>query len=344
MITDTVHYVLDGSTIVAETRKDEYGTVTHQFYYYYDENGAPIGLNWNGQDYYYYKNIFGDILGIFNSSGTLVVRYSYDAWGCNLGVTGTMATTLGRYNPFRYRGYYYDNETGMYYLNARYYNPYWCRFISPDPVIDTGSAVGCNLFTYCGNDPINRIDPTGCSPAAAGWAASMWWLCGADGVLPFGEIIYLVGCAIAGYSIADSITQNPPVTAPSASIPKSDSKKITKELAKDIAIPKKKKYEFGETYYHVTSLDALKKIQTEGKLRGSPWEGDYVFAWKHSPSDYSIARSGAHLGVVISFKTIAPFARDNGIKNFIVQLDKPVVSVMPGPIPIWDIKFVRFTG
>ena len=72
-----------------------------------------------------------------------------------------MANTLGQYNPFRYRGYYRDAESGMHYLNARYYNPSWCRFISPDPVIDTSSAIGCNLFAYCGNDPVNRIDPTG---------------------------------------------------------------------------------------------------------------------------------------------------------------------------------------
>ncbi|MBP3300075.1 MAG: hypothetical protein J6M34_01060 [Clostridia bacterium] len=152
--------MLDGSTIVAETRKDEYGTVTHQLYYYYDENGSPVGLNWNGQDYYYYKNIFGDVLGIFNSSGTLVVRYSYDAWGCNLGVTGTLATTLGHYNPFRYRGYYYDVESGMYYLNARYYNPYWCRFISPAPVLDANSSVGHNLFFHSEKNPLNCSNAT----------------------------------------------------------------------------------------------------------------------------------------------------------------------------------------
>jgi len=68
---------------------------------------------------------------------------------------------VGNINPFRYRGYYYDTETGLYYLNARYYNPEWCRFLSQDPVLDTSSAVGCNLFTYCGNDPINRIDESG---------------------------------------------------------------------------------------------------------------------------------------------------------------------------------------
>ena len=72
-----------------------------------------------------------------------------------------MASTLGKNNPFRYRGYYYDAETGYYYLNARYYNPEWCRFISADPILDTSTAFGCNLFNYCGNDPINRIDSSG---------------------------------------------------------------------------------------------------------------------------------------------------------------------------------------
>jgi len=157
-------YTLDGSTIVKETIYSEaYGTVSdsRDVYYYYDENGAPLGLNWNGEDYFYYKNIFGDILGILDENGSLVVRYTYDAWGNPISVTGSMAATLGQDNPFRYRGYYYDTETGLYYLNARYYNPEWGRFLSPDPVLDTSSAVGCNLFTCCGNDPINRIDESG---------------------------------------------------------------------------------------------------------------------------------------------------------------------------------------
>jgi len=157
-------YTLDGTTIVKETIYFEsYGMVvsSRDIYYYYDENGAPLGLNWNNTNYYYYKNIFGDVLGIMNSNGTMVVRYAYDAWGNPISTTGAMANTLGQDNPFRYRGYYYDTETGLYYLNARYYNPEWGRFLSPDPVLDTSSAVGCNLFTCCGNDPINRIDESG---------------------------------------------------------------------------------------------------------------------------------------------------------------------------------------
>ena len=72
-----------------------------------------------------------------------------------------MASTLGQDNPFRYRGYYYDTETGFYYLNARYYNPELGRFISSDNVLDTETAFGCNLFAYCSNDPVNYFDPTG---------------------------------------------------------------------------------------------------------------------------------------------------------------------------------------
>ena len=73
-----------------------------------------------------------------------------------------MSGSLGRINPFRYRGYYYDVETGYYYLQARYYNPSIGRFISADPVLDTNSAVGLNLYAYCGNDPVNFTDATGC--------------------------------------------------------------------------------------------------------------------------------------------------------------------------------------
>ena len=101
----------------------------------------------------YYKNIFGDILGIMDSCGNVVVHYYYDAWGNIISTTGSMASTLGQDNPFRYRGYYYDTETGFYYLNARYYKPELGRFISSDNVLDTETAFGCNLFAYCSNDP-----------------------------------------------------------------------------------------------------------------------------------------------------------------------------------------------
>ena len=87
----------------------------------YDANGLPVGMKYNGVQYWYHKNIQGDVLGIMNANGVEVVSYAYDAWGEVLSVLGSLSSTVGAVNPFRYRGYYYDVETGWYYLNSRYY-------------------------------------------------------------------------------------------------------------------------------------------------------------------------------------------------------------------------------
>ena len=91
----------------------------------------------------------------------MVVSYIYDAWGKVYSVTGSMADTLGTINPIRYRSYYYDTETGFYYLNSRYYDPEIKRFINADSQLSMGSVAGTNLFAYCGNNPINMTDSMG---------------------------------------------------------------------------------------------------------------------------------------------------------------------------------------
>lgn len=106
------------------------------------------------------------MLGIVDSWGNEVVSYTYDAWGNLLTTTGSMAGTLGKLNPLRYRGYVYDDETGLYYLKTRYYNPAWGRFINADspavPTISPGSATwDKNLFAYCDNNPVTRKDDGG---------------------------------------------------------------------------------------------------------------------------------------------------------------------------------------
>jgi len=159
-------YMLEGSTIVGE--KVNYfsyynGSWTKYKYYYYDENGSPIGMNYEGKDYYFQKNILGDIEAIYQGS-TKVVQYVYDAWGNVLSVTGTLASTIGQENPFRYRGYYYDTETGLYYLQSRYYDPQVGRFINADDALfidATGTLLGCNLYAYCENNCVNNVDYTG---------------------------------------------------------------------------------------------------------------------------------------------------------------------------------------
>lgn len=97
-----------------------------------------------------------------------MVIYKYSAWG-NVSVldgsdtVNTSGTFIANINPFRYKGYYYDKETGLYLVTTRYYNPEWCRFISPDSIeyLDPSSINGLNLFAYCNNDPVNKIDPSG---------------------------------------------------------------------------------------------------------------------------------------------------------------------------------------
>ena len=89
----------------------------------YDANGQAVSVNYNGTEYYYLRNGQNDIVGLMDESGVRVVEYIYDAWGKLISTTGTLATTLGADNPFRYRGYYYDTETGLYYLTTRCYDP-----------------------------------------------------------------------------------------------------------------------------------------------------------------------------------------------------------------------------
>ena len=138
--------------------------------YIYDENGSPIGVKHRNkvfvaeqiETYLFGKNLQGDIIAIYNTSGTAIVKYVYDAWGNIISTSGTQATGIGAKNSLRYRGYYYDTETGLYYLRARYYDPVTGRFISADNRLSTGGDLsGMNLYAYCGNNPVNRIDPTG---------------------------------------------------------------------------------------------------------------------------------------------------------------------------------------
>ena len=106
------------------------------------------------------KYIQGDVIGVYNSSGTKLVTFTYDAYG-NCTVSGD--ASLASYCKIRYRGYYFDTETGLYWVQTRYYNPEWCRWISPDTLdyLDPETAHGLNLYAYCGNDPVNFADPSG---------------------------------------------------------------------------------------------------------------------------------------------------------------------------------------
>ena len=129
----------------------------------YDDGNQPFAVIYkHGQTtelYYYVLNAQGDVSAILDSSGKLAASYDYDAWG-NCTVYDSSDAAIGDLNPLRYRGYYYDAETGFYYLQSRYYDPAICRFINADGLFTDG-FIGANLFAYCVNDPVNTVDPTG---------------------------------------------------------------------------------------------------------------------------------------------------------------------------------------
>ena len=210
------HYTLNGSQIVTETwtTKSSSGAETpnHFLVYLYDENGAPVGLQYRSKSdaknvfytYYFEKNLQGDIIAIYNAAGKKIGTYTYDAWGNFTFSTASDATTVEKrivrtYNPFRYRGYYYDTETKLYYLQSRYYNPETGRFLNVDSCLYS-HIPGYNLYLYCHNNPVNYYDPKGDDAIAllAGWASSAGGLAAADGPLPIGDIIYGAGCLVLG--------------------------------------------------------------------------------------------------------------------------------------------------
>ena len=124
----------------------------------YDTNGVPLTMTYNGTVYYYITNLQGDVISLERADGGSGATYAYDAWGNILRMSGTLAEL----NPLRYRGYVYDQETGFYYLNSRYYDPAVGRFISADNYPTTGQGLnGNNMFAYCGNNPVSRQDDGG---------------------------------------------------------------------------------------------------------------------------------------------------------------------------------------
>ena len=133
----------------------------------YDETDTAYGFIHNGMPYYYDINLQGEIVGILDRNNNYVVTYIYDVWGALVYVAGDYS--VGFLNPLRYRGYFYDDETGFYYLQSRYYDPEVGRFINSDRYVSTGQGVlGYNMFAYCNNNPVLLRDSTGSRPIIGG--------------------------------------------------------------------------------------------------------------------------------------------------------------------------------
>ena len=156
------NYAYNGNLLTHMSSSSEYAHIR------YDAQGLPVHIQYKKgsstpEEYYYMFNAQGDVVALVDGTGKVVVEYSYDAWGQPLTITGSMKDTLGKANPLRYRCYVYDEETGMYYLGSRYYNPVMGRFINADNVIPGigGDLRGYSAFAYCFNNPINMYDLSG---------------------------------------------------------------------------------------------------------------------------------------------------------------------------------------
>ena len=149
-------YLTAGGSILAEKKNGKWQQ------YLDDGSGQLMAIRYKGADYYYIRDGLMCITGLVDANGGAVVNYRYDSWGKLISITGSMAGTLGKDNPYRYKGYYYDDETGMYYLKSRYYQPEICRFISADVYIATELNMnGSNMYSYCKNNPVMLMDSDG---------------------------------------------------------------------------------------------------------------------------------------------------------------------------------------
>lgn len=150
-------YYLENSRIIWEKRDNDI------IWYLYNANGEVIGFEVNGTDYYYIIDALNSVIGITDHTGEMIAEYVYDSWGNIMDIKGNKE--IAQLNAMRYRGYYYDNETGLYYLQARYYNPELRRFISMDDVenlLDSLENINdFNLYQYAASNPIKNYDPSG---------------------------------------------------------------------------------------------------------------------------------------------------------------------------------------
>ena len=155
-----IRFYLDGDKIIAQ--KEEGG---ERMDFLYDEKGTPFAFEYQGKMYFYQTSLQGDIIGIVDSEGSQVVVYRYDAWGEVLVSSDASGFGLAQINPLRYRVYYYDQETGLYYLQTRYYDPKVRRFLNADDASvltkDPEQLTEKNLYAYCDDNPVMYRDDTG---------------------------------------------------------------------------------------------------------------------------------------------------------------------------------------
>ena len=271
----TYSYLYAGGKLIRQTG----GGNTLDFFY--DESGHPYALTYNGTTYYYVTSLQGDVLHIVNGSGTSVVSYTYDPYGKPLTTTGSLASTLGADNPLRYRGYVYDQETGFYYLQSRYYDPTIGRFINADSYVSTGQGfLGYNMFAYCGNNPICQTDYTGTMTASGTVAATNFWN-PAGWIAAVVFVVEVIAILIVA-EVADEITM------PQISLEK-----------KDEAESEKGEVTSGDPPTEKDGYRAPKGGPKKGKTKDGKtgWVDKNGNIWVPAPSGSSSAHGGGHWDV-----------------------------------------------
>ena len=195
-------YTLHGKLVTHLTRGSD------EMHFFYDAQSRPAMVDFNGVVYSYVHNLQGDIVGILDNAGSLVVEYKYDAWGKPT-LVRTLTTAyeaLAELNPFRYRGYVYDEETELYYLRSRYYSPEHEKFLNADGIIGIGHGLlKHNLFAYCFNMPVRLKDTNGKSATEYILQQSQS-IASLDGPYPFADAV--VGVLIVGALLFDAISQS----------------------------------------------------------------------------------------------------------------------------------------
>ena len=161
--TITYNYLTQNGQVVRQTWTD-LDHVSHVMDFIYDNNGKPYAFYYDGTLYYYITNLQGDVIRIIDTAGATICTYTYDAWGRLL---NSSTNQIFKANPIRYRGYYYDTESGLYYLGSRYYDPQVKRFINADGAAFatinpySNGLTDKNYFAYCDNNPVSRSDDGG---------------------------------------------------------------------------------------------------------------------------------------------------------------------------------------
>ena len=271
-------------TLSGKVMRQSWGSNVIDFVY--DENNQPYAMRYNGTVYYYVLNVQGDVVGLLNASGAIAVEYTYEPWGklLNINTHGSTPTmdvqysTAAEANPLRYRGYYYDTETGFYYLQSRYYDPAIGRFINADTFASTDiiGLLSTNMFAYCENNPISRFDPTG----ELFWDVLDW----AMAAMSWDEFLNSPSWSGAGWALLDTLALVP--GAPSLSYARRGADAInTLSHGSHVASGTKKAANVGwKVGDDISNLTKAGKTPQWSTVRQRYWKNEAL----HNPSAYSL--------------------------------------------------------